>query len=382
MKNNVIFVETSIPKYMIVQASAALSADGYTDDTSAGRLVLSHPADWQEVYRLRAGCDAVMVGAETVRRDDPSLLLKDPSLRHRRVSLGMSPDPVKVTVTRSGDLDSESRFFSTGAGDKVVIAAGDAPGEKLERLGRVATVVRVGVPVTAEEIVGVLETMGIRSLFLEGGSRLMTLFLTWNRVDLLRIAVAPFFVGESGAPRFVRAGAFPFGKDRRMEVLQVRQVGDMSVTDYSLSRRGTDYFRLRQAVALAFDCPRSDSAYSVGAVAVTAAGQVFTGYSRETAADNHAEEEAILKAEKAGVSLKGGVMYSSMEPCSTRKSKPLSCSALITAHKMARVVFAVHEPDHFVQCRGAAVLEEAGIEVSVIGDLAAEAMLANAHIRL
>ena len=87
-------------------------------------------------------------------------------------------------------------------------------------------------------------------------------------------------------------------------------------------------------------------------------------------------------AEKAGVSLKGGVMYSSMEPCSTRKSKPLSCSALITAHKMARVVFAVHEPDHFVQCRGAAVLEEAGIEVSVIGDLAAEAMLANAHIRL
>ena len=65
----------------------------------------------------------------------------------------------------------------------------------------------------------------------------MTLFLTGNRVDLLRIAVAPFFVGESGAPRFVRAGAFPFGKDRRMEVLQVRQVGDMSVTDYSLSRR-------------------------------------------------------------------------------------------------------------------------------------------------
>ncbi len=52
-KNNVIFVETSIPKYMIVQASAALSADGYTDDTSPGRLVLSHPADWQEVYRLR-----------------------------------------------------------------------------------------------------------------------------------------------------------------------------------------------------------------------------------------------------------------------------------------------------------------------------------------
>ena len=55
---------------------------------------------------------------------------------------------------------------------------------------------------------------------------------------------------------------------------------------------------------------------------------------------------------------------------------------MITAHKMARVVFAVHEPDHFVQCRGAAVLEEAGIEVSVIGGLAAEAMLANAHIRL
>ncbi|MFR5872076.1 MAG: hypothetical protein ACLUEV_11220 [Alistipes sp.] len=67
------------------------------------------------------------------------------------------------------------------------------------------------------------------------------------------------------------------------------------------------------------------SSYSVGAVAVTASGQA-TGYSRETAADNHAEEEAILKAEKTGVSLKGGVMYSSMNRV-PRKSKPLSCSA-------------------------------------------------------
>ena len=62
---------------MRVILSAAVTADGYLDDNGPGRLVISTPGDWAAVLRLRAGCDAILVGAETVRRDNPALSLRD-----------------------------------------------------------------------------------------------------------------------------------------------------------------------------------------------------------------------------------------------------------------------------------------------------------------
>ena len=58
---------------MIVWASAAVSLDGYIDDTTSRRLVLSGTKDWEQVRALRAECDAVLVGAETIRKDNPAV---------------------------------------------------------------------------------------------------------------------------------------------------------------------------------------------------------------------------------------------------------------------------------------------------------------------
>ena len=54
---------------MRVIASAAVSSDGYMDDCTPQRLVLSCAEDWAEVHAIRASCDAILVGAETVRRE-------------------------------------------------------------------------------------------------------------------------------------------------------------------------------------------------------------------------------------------------------------------------------------------------------------------------
>ena len=69
---------------MRVTLSAAVTADGYMDDDSPRRLIISTPGDWEEVYRLRAAHDAILAGAETLRRDDPSLLVRDQAARARR----------------------------------------------------------------------------------------------------------------------------------------------------------------------------------------------------------------------------------------------------------------------------------------------------------
>ena len=55
-----------------VLLSAAMSADGYLDDASGARLVLSDEADLDRVDELRAGADAILVGAQTIRSDNPA----------------------------------------------------------------------------------------------------------------------------------------------------------------------------------------------------------------------------------------------------------------------------------------------------------------------
>src|SRR5580692_11620902 len=82
--------------------SAAMSADGYIDDASASRLVLSDAADLDRVDELRAASDAILVGAQTIRADNPRLVVRSMARRERRCDQGLAPSPLKVTLTVSG----------------------------------------------------------------------------------------------------------------------------------------------------------------------------------------------------------------------------------------------------------------------------------------
>lgn len=137
---------------------------------------------------------------------------------------------------------------------------------------------------------------------------------------------------------------------------------------------------MQMALEASRECVPCATAYCVGAVVVTAAGQVFSGYTHETGPANHAEEEAVAKALAAGADLHDAVIYSTMEPCSTRSSKPRSCTQMIIEHGFGRVVYAFKEPLCFVQCQGDRLLREAGIEVDVMDGLAQEVVVINSHI--
>lgn len=100
-------------------------------------------------------------------------------------------------------------------------------------------------------------------------------------------------------------------------------------------------------------------------------GRSFTGYTHETSPTHHAEQEAIRKALDAGAELRGAAIYSSMEPCSQRKSEPESCTQLILRHGFARVgLCADTNPTGSSAGRGAATLREAGVDVRVYPELA------------
>ena len=133
---------------------------------------------------------------------------------------------------------------------------------------------------------------------------------------------------------------------------------------------------LEQTIVLSEDAPPSATAFAVGCVIVDPGGNVLaTGYSRELGEHWHAEEVALAKA--AGVSLTDATLYSSLEPCSVRKSRPLSCTQLILDAGIPRVVFAMREPPTFVDCCGAELLAAAGVEVVELPDYAARVRAVN-----
>ncbi|RFS82723.1 dCMP deaminase [Actinomadura spongiicola] len=135
---------------------------------------------------------------------------------------------------------------------------------------------------------------------------------------------------------------------------------------------------LALACDLAALCPPSRTAFSVGAVVVGADGrEISRGHSRDHDPNDHAEEAALARA---AAGLTGATVYSSLEPCGRRASRPRPCAELIVASGARRVVFAWREPALFAAGTGAEILAAAGVEVVELPELADRARRPNAHL--
>lgn len=218
-----------------VLLSCAMSVDGYIDDTTPQRLILSNQADLDRVDQVRADSDAILIGAETMRRDNPRLLVNSPDRRAAREARGLPSYPLKVTMTRSGNLDSGLKFWHHG-GDKLVYCPETVAAKVREQLGDLADVHGLADSSNINAMLDDLGNRGIRRLMVEGGGTVHTQFLQADLVDEIQLAVAPFFVGDPSAPQFVSPGVFPDGPGRRMRLTEVLPVGDVAVLCYQPTR--------------------------------------------------------------------------------------------------------------------------------------------------
>src|SRR5208282_1396075 len=134
--------------------------DGYLDDASPRRLILSGPADLDRVDEVRAGCDAILVGAQTVRKDNPRLLIRDPRRRARRAAHGLPTHPARVTLTATGAL-------------RLVYCATPATGRARARLGPgedSAVLIDAGDPLSLDLVLTDLAERGVLRVLVEGGA--------------------------------------------------------------------------------------------------------------------------------------------------------------------------------------------------------------------
>ncbi|MFD8221154.1 dihydrofolate reductase family protein [Streptomyces sp. NPDC007896] len=371
-----------------VLLSAAVSLDGFLDDTGPERLLLSGPADFDRVDEVRASSDAILIGAGTIRADNPRLLVNSAERRAARTAAGRPEYPLKVTVSGSGDLDPDAQFWRTG-GEKVVYTTDKGAERATDALrGLDVDVVPIGAELDWRVVLEHLhDVRGVRRLMVEGGGRVHTQLMAQGLADELQLAVAPLFVGEPDAPRLFGPGGYPPG---RMRLVETRPVGDVVLIRYVPTAPGAgalasaaDRHWLGVACELAALCPPSETAFSVGAVVVAADGtELARGHSRE--GDDpvvHAEEAALAKIDAADPRLRSATVYSSLEPCARRASRPAPCARLILDAGVRRVVTAWREPDTFVTgADGNGLLVAAGADVVVLPEFEERAVAPNRHL--
>ncbi|MFI9311489.1 RibD family protein [Streptomyces triculaminicus] len=219
-----------------VLLSAAMSVDGYLDDTTPERLLLSNPDDFDRVDEVRASCDAILIGATTMRRDNPRLLVNSEDHRAARIAAGKPAYPLKVTVTATGDLDASLKFWHHG-GDKLVFTVDSALEKVRTTLDGLADVVSTGPELNWGLVLDELGRRGIGRLMVEGGGTIHTQLMAQDLADEVHLAVAPLLVGQANAPKFLGAAAYPGGSTSRMKLLEARSIGDVVLLRYAPKER-------------------------------------------------------------------------------------------------------------------------------------------------
>ncbi|MFC9131873.1 RibD family protein [Streptomyces sp. NPDC057099] len=216
--------------------SAAMSVDGYLDDTTPDRLRLSNAADFDRVDQVRAESDAILIGANTMRRDNPRLLVNSDERRSKRIADGKPEFPLKVTITASGDLSADLKFWHFG-GQKLVITVDGAEEKVRATLGDLADVVSVGPELDWGLVLDELGRRGVERLMVEGGGTIHTQLMAQNLADEVHLAIAPLLVGQPEAARFLGDADYPGGSTARMKVLEIRAIDDVVLVRYAPKER-------------------------------------------------------------------------------------------------------------------------------------------------
>lgn len=212
-----------------VTLKVAQTLDGKIADTRGRSKWITGPRARAWAHELRAEHDAILVGAETIRRDDPEL-----TVRH-----GVGKNPVRIVLDGRFNLTARQRIFRTSAAPTILLTSARSLREQrskalaLERNGVQVLGIVGGAVLSPRDILRTLAGLGISSLLVEGGSATSGQFLNAGLVNRIVCITAPSILG-SGVAGF-RLPARPLERSMRLSAFTVRPVGEDLVIDGTLN---------------------------------------------------------------------------------------------------------------------------------------------------
>lgn len=198
------------------------------DSIDGAPLRISSHRDLVEVHRLRAASDAILVGATTLRQDNCQLTA--------RYGQGGPVQPTRITLTRSGRMDYDARFFAQDGTKKMIfcpLAVASSLREKLPEQTDVVTVAGDSCPLS--DVLEKLGADGVKELMIEGGASVISQFLHDRLVDRVRLAIGSQILGAAGKTRLFESATVTDLTDTDWRVKSVENFDDTVVIWYDLA---------------------------------------------------------------------------------------------------------------------------------------------------
>jgi riboflavin-specific deaminase-like protein len=206
----------------VVVGRLAQTLDGRIATASGSSQWIGGRGDILHTHQLRALCDVVLVGAGTVRHDDPRLTTREVP----------GPNPVRVILDPARRLPATHRVFSDGEAPTLLVTACEGPASH----GK-AEVLRIPGGPSGLDLPALLRTLharGLSRIFVEGGGQTVSGFLAAGCLDRLHLTVAPVILG-SGIPTFTLPEVARIGDGLRF-AWRVWPLGDDILCDVALDR--------------------------------------------------------------------------------------------------------------------------------------------------
>ncbi len=170
-----------------VTINVAQSLNGYISGSGGKRVSISNEEDLIRVNKLRSSSDAILVGANTVMLDNPSLRVKPENADHQ---------PVRIILDSRLRISPDASLFN-GTSEVVIFTSNNKstiPGARL--------VVKDKANLQLDNILGEIYDMGIRKLLVEGGSNVISQFLETGLFDDFFIFIGNLILPLDGTPLF------------------------------------------------------------------------------------------------------------------------------------------------------------------------------------
>lgn len=209
--------------------SAATSLDGKIA-TKSGDSRFSSGNDKTRVYRLRAAVDAILVGKNTVKRDDPIL-----TVHHVK-----GKNPIRIILDSRATISTKSRIIKTCNKIPTIIAVSKmASNKNLEKLRKfpLKIIVSGNNIVNIKKLLKILWKLKIKKILVEGGGTVNWEFVNQNLFDEIIVTITPFLVGGKDAVSIIEGKGFSkIVKSRKLKLEKILHLENEAILYYTKSK--------------------------------------------------------------------------------------------------------------------------------------------------
>ncbi|MBD2039364.1 RibD family protein [Microcoleus sp. FACHB-672] len=215
----------------------AMSADGKIAEAARNQVLFGSPADKAHLEAQVAAADGVIFGAGTLRAGGSAMRVTHPELLKQREEQGKPSQPVQIVCSRSGNIEPNLKFFQQPI-PRWLLTTASGQSRWREQLG-FEQILALETPQQEIDLPAALQhlaTLGLERLAVLGGGTLIASLVAADLIDQLWITVCPLILGGATAPTPTDGDGFLTEQAPRLELLEVKPVGQEVFLHYRRQR--------------------------------------------------------------------------------------------------------------------------------------------------